>query len=167
MKFNVLAAAGALVLAGSAGAVAVPGQSLGTLGADHALFGAMSSPAVAGSFLDSYSFSLDKASDVTGSVGALFGSVSFSKVWLDGAFVAPTATLTGYSFSFSGITTGAHTLKVEGLDGAGFDGYIGSVSAVLAASTQGITPTVPEPGSMALALTAVGLITWRARRIAK
>jgi hypothetical protein len=168
MKLNVLACAcAALVFAGSAAAVATPGQSLGTVTKDHALFAAFTSIPEAGSFLDSYSFSLDKASEVIGSVGQVFGSVAFSKVWIDDAFVVPSPVLTGYSFTFSGLSAGAHKLKIEGLEQAGFDGYTGSISAVAAASSMGVTPSVPEPGSMALALTAMGMMVWTVRRRAK
>jgi hypothetical protein len=153
---SLFAAFAAMAFAGAASAVATPGQSLGSLSAYPALYGSFTSPAVAGSFLDGYKFKLDAVSDVTGSVGVLFGNVSFSKIWIDGLSVAPTATPTGYGFSFGGVTAGVeHTLKVEGTIGAGFNGYTGSVYAI---------PAVPEPESLALALAGLGIVGVVSRR---
>jgi len=168
MNFNVLAVAcAACMFAGSASAVVAPGQSLGQLSANHALFAGFASPAASTSFVDSYSFSLGQVSDLSGSVGQLFGSVSFSKIWLDNIFVVPTAIDSGYSFSFGGVSEGLHTLKVAGLESAGFDGYSGSISAVASATSQDITPSVPEPATFALGLTALGLLAWAGRRNAR
>lgn len=155
---HLIAACATLVAAGTASAVAVPGQDLGPLSPLPALYGSFTSPSASTSFLDSFTFSLAAASDVIGSVGQQFGGVTFNKVWIDGASITPVTTPTGYGFSFAGIGAGNHTLKIDGTLAAGFNGYVGSVYA---------TPAVPEPTSVALVLAGLGVAGLVARRRAE
>ncbi|MBI3382176.1 MAG: PEP-CTERM sorting domain-containing protein [Aquabacterium sp.] len=159
MKLNVVLAAASVLLAGaaSAGVAVYPDDSLGTLSPTPALYGNLlaTGKAAGGSFSDDFFFDLATRSDVVGSVGMFFGTVSFSSVLIDGNALALTSTPTGYGFSFSGLGQGAHTLTVEGLFPKGGHAYIGSVYA---------TPAVPEPESMAMALAGLGVMGMVARR---
>lgn len=159
MKLNVVLAAASVLLAGaaSAGVVAYPDDSLGTLSPTPALYGNLlaTGKAAGGVFSDDFFFDLSAKSDVIGSVGTFFGTVSFSSVLIDGNTLALTSTPTGYGFNFSGLAAGTHTLTVEGAFPKGGHAYVGSVYA---------TPAVPEPASMALALAGLGVMGVVARR---
>lgn len=159
MKLNVVLAAASALLAGaaSAGVVAYPEDTLGTLSPTPALYGNLlaTGKAAGGAFSDDFFFDLSARSDVIGSVGMFFGTVSFSSVLIDGNALALTSTPTGYGFNFSGLAAGAHTLTVEGAYPKGGHAYVGSLYA---------TPAVPEPESMALALAGLGVMGLVARR---
>ncbi|KGM40097.1 hypothetical protein JY96_08810 [Aquabacterium sp. NJ1] len=148
-----------MLLAGaaSAGVVAYPDDSLGTLSPTPSLYGDLlaTGKAAGGVFSDDFFFDLSGKSDVIGSVGMFFGTVSFSSVLIDGNALALTSTPTGYGFNFSGLAAGAHTLTVEGAYPKGGHAYVGSLYA---------TPAVPEPESMALALAGLGVMGLVARR---
>lgn len=159
MKLNVVLAAASVLLAGaaSAGVVAYPDDSLGTLSPTPSLYGNLlaTGKAAGGVFSDDFFFDLSAKSDVIGSVGTFFGTVSFSSVLIDGNTLALTSTPTGYGFNFSGLAAGTHTLTVEGAFPKGGHAYVGSLYA---------TPAVPEPASMALALAGLGVMGVVARR---
>lgn len=161
MKLNSMLVAGACALLASsamaAGTVAPAGGNLGALTPLPSLFGELK---LAGTpFLDTYTFSLGSASDVYGSVGEFFGSVTFSGVSIDGLLPnLLTPTTTGIGFSFTGLSAGNHVLYVSGSTPQGVSSYVGSVYAVAA---------VPEPASMALVLAGlsfVGLLAVRRRK---
>lgn len=155
MKFGVIAAAAAasVMWAGSAsaGVVVYPDDSLGTLSALPALYGDMIGTSSAVSFSDDYYFDLATFSDVIGSVGSFFGTVSFSSVLIDGSALALVSTPTGYGFSLSGLAAGTHTLTVEGSVAKGGNAFVGSLYA---------TPAVPEPETLALLLAGLGVVGW-------
>jgi hypothetical protein len=160
MKLNVIAAATvASVLwvgSASAGVVVYPDDSLGELSPIPALYGdliATSKSSLA--FSDDYYFDLSTFSDVIGSVGSFFGTVTFSSVLIDGTALTLTSTPTGYGFSLLGLSAGTHTLTVEGTVLKGGNAYIGSLYA---------TPAVPEPESLALLLAGLGVATTVAAR---
>jgi hypothetical protein len=113
------------------------------------------SKAGGGTFSDDFSFDLSGLSTVTGSVGSLFGTVSFSSALIDGNALTLSSTPTGYGFSLTGLAAGAHTLTIEGAFPKGGHAYIGSLYA---------TPAVPEPESLALALAGVGVLGTVVRR---
>lgn len=159
MKLNVVLAAASVLLAGavSAGVVAYPDDSLGTLSPTPALYGNLlaTSKAHGSMFGDDFFFDLGAKSDVVGSVGSFFGSVSFTSVLIDGSALALTATQAGFGFSYSGLAAGTHVLSVDGAYPKGGHAYIGSLYA---------TPAVPEPESMALALAGLGVMGLVSRR---
>lgn len=131
----------------SAQAIVYPGQSLGALGSEAELFGAIKYGT--GSFSDGYNFSLDSLSSVSGSVSqAFFGAVSFSSVTIGGTTVALNPTNTGYGFSFANLAAGNYTLTVQGLTGDRMSMYTGSVMA----------QPVPEPESIAMLLAGLGVV---------
>lgn len=161
MKLNTVLAAASMLLVGAASAatnvVSYPDDTVGPLSPTPALFGNLlaTGKAGGGTFSDEYSFDLAGTSDVIGSVGSFFGSVSFNSVLIDGKALTLTSKPTGYGFDFSGLGKGTHTLTVEGTFAKGGNSYIGSVYA---------TPAVPEPESLALALAGMGAMGVVARR---
>lgn len=155
MKLKMLVAAASVVVAGSAfaGAPALPGGDLGALTPTPALFLGQGAAAAGGTIADSFTFSVGGNSDLIGSIGG-FGA-TFSSVLIDGVATSLTSTTTGYGFSFSGLTAGSHTLKVEGAFPSLYT-YVGSVYS---------TPTaVPEPESLALIFAGLGVVSMVARR---
>lgn len=157
----VFAAAGALMTSSAiAGAVVfpVPGQ-LGSLSVTPALYADMGF--VGHSFADEFSFELLSKSDVFGSVGQMFGTVTFTAVLIDNIAMPLLAQPTGFGFSFAGLDTGLHVLKVEGSFPNGNNAFIGSIYA----TPSKITTPVPEPESLALALAGLGLIAGAAARL--
>lgn len=153
MKLNLILAAASVMLAGaaSAGVVVYPDDTLGTLSPIPALYGDLKSTSKAGgaTFSDDFSFDLSATSKVIGSVGSLFGTVSFSSALIDGTALTLGATPTGYGFSLTSLAAGTHTLTIEGSYPKGGHAYIGSLYA---------TPAVPEPASLALALAGLGIM---------
>jgi len=158
MKLKMMMAAVAVACAGSAMATPLatstpPGGSLGLLSPLPANFADVG---LAGAFTDSFSFTVGSKSIVTGSLGALFGSVDISSVSFDGGAVTLTPISTGLGFYSSALTAGVHTLTVKGAFSGPFNAYQGSVYATAA--------PVPEPESLALALAGVGVTVSVMRR---
>lgn len=153
MKLKKLAVASWLALGalGAQAAVVLPGGSLGVLGPDAELFGGV---VTGGNYLNSFFFELDEASTVTGSLAAFFGDVTFSSVSLNGTLSPLTATTTGYSFSFSNLSSGNYQLSVAGFAPVGLNAYAGSVLA----------QPVPEPGTVTMLLAGLGLMGAMAAR---
>lgn len=154
MKLNVVIAAVSLALAGAAsasGIVAYPGESLGTLSPAPALYGNLlaTSNALGSSFGDDFFFDLAIQSELNGSVGSFFGSVSFTSVLIDGNPLTLTGTQTGFGFSYGGLAAGTHVLSVGGAYAKGQHAYTGSLY---------LSPAVPEPASLALALVGLGVM---------
>lgn len=149
MMFKQLAVASALAATAFASQAAAPhsGGNLGVLGSEEVFFGS-SSAGRAQSFNDVYHFSLDGLSSVSGSLAETFGDVSFRSVQLGSATAALLPTTTGYSFSFSSLAAGHHTLTVSGLMGRGRNTYEGSLLA----------QPVPEPESIAMLLAGLGVV---------
>jgi len=160
-KMIVVAAAALVAGTASAGVVVYPDDTLGTLSALPALYGDLKSTSKAAGalFSDDFFFDLAAKSTVTGSVGAFFGTVSFSSVLIDGAALTLSATPTGYGFSLANLGVGTHTLTLAGPIPKGCHAYIRSLYA---------TPAVPEPKSLALSLAGVGvlgMVSARHRRV--
>ncbi|CAH0351434.1 FxDxF family PEP-CTERM protein [Aquabacterium sp. CECT 9606] len=155
MKLKMLVAAASLVVAGSAmaGAPALPGGDLGALTPTPALFLGTGAFATGGTIADTYTFSVGGNSDLIGSIGG-YGA-TFSSVLIDGVATSLTSTTTGYGFSFTGLSSGSHTLKVEGAFPSIYT-YIGSVYSTPSA--------VPEPESLALIFAGLGVVGLVARR---
>ncbi|MDO9002066.1 MAG: FxDxF family PEP-CTERM protein [Aquabacterium sp.] len=155
MKLKMLVAAASLVVAGSAmaGAPALPGGDLGALTPTPALFLAQGASFNGGTIADLFTFTVGGNSDVIGSIGG-YGA-TFSSVLIDGVATSLTSTTTGYGFSFTGLSAGSHTLKVEGAY-TGLYTYIGSAYATPSA--------VPEPESLALIFAGLGVVGLVARR---
>lgn len=126
-------------------AAVAPGEDLGTLTAEPEYFGAMFD---GGYFFDSFDFTLADPGNVLGGVAAFFGDVSFEAVRLGGAPTILTPTATGYSFLFTWLDAGDHTLSIEGHAPRGFAAYMGSVMA----------QPVPEPHSLVMMLTGIGVM---------
>jgi hypothetical protein len=72
-------------------------------------------------------------------------------------------------FSFSGITAGHYTLTLEGTSATGgvYAGVYTLATADVGGSggTPGNPAPIPEPTNLALAVTALGLLGWRGRRV--
>lgn len=155
MKLKMLVAAASLVVAGSAmaGAPALPGGDLGALTPTPALFLAQGASFSGGTIADLFTFTVGGNSDVFGSIGG-YGA-TFSSVLIDGVATSLTSTTTGYGFSFTGLSAGSHTLKVEGAY-TGLYTYVGSAYATPSA--------VPEPESLALIFAGLGVVGLVARR---
>lgn len=150
MQLKQLAAAALLAVSTfAAHAVVPPGGDLGTLTKEPELYGAFGGAAAPDSFSHNYSFALSGLSDVSGSIGVVFGSVSFSDVLINGISVgALTPITTGFGFSMAGLESGSYTLTVKGQGAAGFNGYVGSIYA----------QPVPEPESIAMMLAGLGVV---------
>lgn len=150
MMFKQVAIAAALVVgavSAQANTAARPGQNLGVLGTQSELFGDVKYSA--GSFTDTYNFSLDSLSSVSGSLAPIFfGPMSFSQVKVNGVSGALTSTNTGYSFSFDNLAAGSYTLSVLGFVPTIPRMYVGSIMA----------QPVPEPQSIAMLLAGLGLM---------
>jgi hypothetical protein len=161
MKFSVMLAGVAAMCVGAVSTVATaatahPGGAMGVLTPFPALYGhVLATDAPQASFSDDYAFVLSTPSDVTGSVGVLLGEVSFRSVMIDGLALPWHLIPTGQGFSLAQLTPGEHTLTVTGSSPFGDHAYVGSLYAVVAA---------PEPESVALAVVAVGLLGWQAKK---
>jgi hypothetical protein len=160
MKKSAWLVAASALLAGSAmaGSVVYPEGSLGSLTPFPALYGNLlaTNKVTGGVYTDDYFFDLSQASTVTGSVGSFFGTVTFSKVLIDGTPLTLTATNSGYGFSLANVAAGTgHKLTVQGAFAQFGNGYVGGLTA---------TPAVPEPESIALALAGLGVVGSLARR---
>lgn len=157
MKLNAFFAALTVACAGSAMAAPLassvpPGGNLGTLTPLPANFADVG---LAGGFTDSFTFTVSSKSIVTGSLGALFGSVDISSVAFDGGLpVTLTSISSGLGFYSSPLTAGVHTVTVKGSFAGPFNAYQGSVYAA----------PVPEPESLALALAGLGVTASVVRR---
>lgn len=117
------------------------------------------------SFLDTYFFSLTQASDVFGGVssplaffkgltlkGLAFDSITLASV--GGTAYASSSALP--SFTFEGVTAGNYQLTIAGhAIGSQGGSYAGELAAL---------PAVPEPGTIALALSGLALVGAMARR---
>lgn len=162
-------AAVALVCAGAsqAASVVLPGNSLGTLNAFPALYGANSTQDGFTPFAASYFFNLDAASDVFGSVGSLselFGqplaSISFVGVAIDGedlGLLPPLAASPSLTFSLGNLSQGFHILTIAGIAPVGGSAFTGSIYA------QAVTQ-VPEPAAIALVLAGIATVGGLRRR---
>ena len=85
-------------------------------------------------------------------------SVSLSGGGLTTAVVDPTPG----TFSFTDLQSGTYELALSGIVSKSAWGFLdGSVEYV---GRLGITPAVPEPGTLAMFAFGIGLVTWRARR---
>lgn len=153
MKFNRFVAAAATMMAvgASQATVTFPNGNLGTLSVFPEHFASIVLTLHPKVFSDSYTFSLASASNVYGSVGELFGSITFSQVLIDGIDTGPfTAITSGSGFDFGPLAAGVHTLMVKGSVLPGMSVYQGSIYA--------IPSSIPEPSSVALLLGGLGLM---------
>lgn len=153
MKFNRFVAAAATMMAVSASQATVtfPGGNLGTLSVFPEHFANPVVALVPKVFSDSYTFSLASTANVYGSVGELFGSITFSQVLIDGFDTGPFSAITsGSGFDFGPLAAGVHTLTVKGSVLPGLSLYQGSIYA--------IPTSIPEPSSVALLLGGLGLM---------
>ena len=118
---------------------------MGTLDDTAEWFGAGAFGGGKGDFSFAYTFSLDSLSDVSGSLGVLFGKVSFTGLKFDNSVVnlAP-----GNSFSFENLSAGTHTMTVAG----------NSARATYLWGGNIVAAPVPEPQSVAMLLAGLGLM---------
>lgn len=157
MRLNVMLAAAAAMLVGTASAATVyPGGSTGVLSPFPAQFGDLfGTGKPLATFSDDFAFDLSAKSTATGSLSVFFGSVSFSSVLIDGNSLALSATPSGYGFSLANLGVGTHTLTVAGSYPTGANAYSGSLYA---------TDPVPEPESFVMALMGLGVMGLGAAR---
>lgn len=162
MNIRQLSAAVAMCVA-SSGALALDGSITLMDGS-----GSFSNTVAAGTFADTFSFTLGTAaSDLAASVisfASLSRDIDFSSITLTGPALAATPfTHSGFdpgpevwSLSLTGpLQTGLYTLSLAGSNvGTKFASYAGTVE---------VTP-VPEPGTGALVLAGLGVVGFVARR---
>jgi len=160
-----LIAASAFVMASVSAHAAVfaPGSNLGEIGTEAVSFGGFSYFPEVTPFEISYDFSLSVASGLTGFIGQAgldfeliesgasgitLTPIALESILVDGvaasSFVAQDG---GFSFSFTGLSSGAHTLTVRGVGVPEYGAFVGNV-----------VTAVPEPTAVGLMLAGVGVV---------
>lgn len=160
-----LIAASAFVMASVSAHAAVfgPFSDLGVVGKQEVSFGAFSYFPEATPFEINYDFSLASASGLVGFIGqagldfelieATTTEFTLSPIVLEGILIDGVAANTfvaqdgGFAFSFTGLSSGAHTLTVRGIGVPQYGAFVGNV-----------VTAVPEPTAVGLLLAGLGVV---------
>lgn len=160
-----LIAASAFVMASVSAHAAVfaPFSDLGVVGTQAVSFGGFSRFEEVTPFDITYDFSLSAASGLTGFIGqagtdfelieAATTEFALTPITLENILVDGVAATTfvaqngGFSFSFAGLSSGAHTLTVRGVGMPEYGAFVGNVTAA-----------IPEPTTYALLLAGLGVV---------
>lgn len=169
MKLKALVVAAALAASGAAMAKT---DNLGNLTPpDWTVFG--NTFTSASSFSDTYTFTLDQASNAVGGVfdfdaswgmSINLGSISLSGTGLSSALVDTSPV----DFSFSNLAAGTYSLVVTGVASGNslgwFDPLGVSYAGRITTSAASVAAPVPEPETLAMLALGLGAVGWTARR---
>jgi len=160
-----LIAASAFVMASVSAHAAVfgPFTDLGQVGSTEVTFGAFSRFEEPIEFAIDYTFSLASATSLAGFIGQAgtdfeliesteteftLTPITLNSILIDGVaastFVAQDG---GFAFTFSGLSSGSHTLTVRGIGVPEYGAFVGNV-----------VTAVPEPTAMGLLLAGLGVV---------
>jgi len=144
-------------------------QDLGLIGANGKEFG--NTFYTAGDFTDYYTFSIADTGTVSGSIVDTSYILFFTKdVVLKSLTLLEKNTLkslavdnTANSFSFSGLTSGAYTLAVNGTT-SGSLAYVGAYKGNIKAVAAAVAAPAPEVSDLVMTAMGLGGVAWMVRR---